>query len=104
MIHVNHIISHSLVVWPSKLLKGASLCIVTVASSEVLLPDRKYFTAHLDNTFDKMEQKVKNTLDAVSFVCTKADVWTAYHKSFFGMTVHWIDTFKAVISCLRLHL
>jgi len=30
-----------------------------------------------------MEQKVKSTLDAVSYVCTTADRWTAHDKSFF---------------------
>ena len=41
-----------------------------------------------------MEQKVKNTLDAVSFVCTTADMWKAHNLSFFGATIHWIDTNK----------
>ena len=54
-----------------------------------------------------MDQKVKSTLDGVDFVCTTADVWTAHNKSFFGMTVHWIDPStlqrcKAAISCTRL--
>jgi len=54
-----------------------------------------------------MEQKVKSTLDAVSFVYTTADMWKAHNKSFFSMTIHWIDTntlehCKAAISCSRL--
>ena len=59
--------------------------ITSLSSSEVSLPDRKSFTAHLDNAFVSMEQKVKSSLDAVSCVCTTADVWTAHNKSFFGM-------------------
>ena len=54
-----------------------------------------------------MEQKVKSTLDAVCFVYTTADMWKAHNKSFFSMTIHWIDTntlehCKAAISCSRL--
>ena len=50
---------------------------------------------------------MKSTLDGVDFVCTTADVWTAHNKSFFGITVHWIDPStlercKAAISCTRL--
>ena len=78
-----------------------------ISSAQVSLPDRKSFTAHLDKAFDTMDQRVKSTLDGVDFVCTTADVWTAHNKSFFGMTVHWIDPSKlerckAAISCTRL--
>jgi len=62
-----------------------------LSSAEVSLPDRKSFTTHLDKAFSNMEQRVKSTLDTVRFVCTTADVWTAHNKSFFGLTVHWID-------------
>ena len=79
----------------------------SISSAQVSLPDRKSFTAHLDKAFDMMDQRVKSTLDRVDFVCTTADVWTAHNKSFFGMTVHWIDPStlqrcKAAISCTRL--
>ena len=67
-----------------KLVSGISL-------AQVSLPDRKSFTAHLDKAFDTMDQRVRSILDGINFVCTTADVWTAHNKSFFGMTVHWID-------------
>ena len=38
-----------------------------------------------------MDQRVRSTLDGINFVYTTADVWTAHNKSFFDMTVHWID-------------
>ena len=53
--------------------------------AQVSLPDRKSLTAHLDKAYDTMDQRVRSTLDGVDFV------WTAHNKSFFGMTVHWID-------------
>ena len=54
-----------------------------------------------------MNQSVKSTLDGVNFVRTTADVWIAFNKSFFGMTVCWIDLStlqccKAAIFCTRL--
>ena len=54
-----------------------------------------------------MDQRVRSTLDGINFVCTTADVWTAHNKTFFGMTVHWIDPStlqrcKAAICCTRL--
>jgi len=53
-----------------------------------------------------MIDKVKKTLQKVD-VSTTVDVWTAYHRSFLGMTVHWIDSdtlkrCKAAIACARM--
>ncbi|KMQ85726.1 tol2 transposase [Lasius niger] len=49
---------------------------------------------------------VKQSLEAVDFVCTTADVWSSSKRSFLGITVHWIDsgTLKregAAIACRR---
>ena len=40
------------------------------------------------------------------FVCTTADIWSARHRSFFGITAHWIDKEtlvrkSAALGCLR---
>ena len=53
-----------------------------------------------------MIKKVKEALDGVDHVSTTADVWTAHHRSYLGMTVHWIDQKslkpqKAAIACVR---
>ena len=71
------------------------------------VPDRKSFTLHLDKAFDEMEKKVKATLEGIDSVSTTADVWSAHHQSYFGMTVHWINPvnlkrFKAAICCARI--
>ena len=55
------------------------------------LPDWKSFTQHLEKLYDLMVKKVKEALEAVDGVSATADVWTANHQSYFGMTVHWID-------------
>ena len=41
---------------------------------------------------DLMVKNVKEALEAVDGVSTTADVRTANHRSYLGMTVHWIDT------------
>lgn len=71
------------------------------------LPDRKSFTQHLDKVYDLMVSKVKQTLEAVNTVSTTVDVWTAHHRSYLGMTAHWIDSHslkrcKAAIACVRI--
>ena len=38
-----------------------------------------------------MMKKIKDNLAEVERVTTTADVWTAHHKSYLGMTVHWIN-------------
>ena len=54
-----------------------------------------------------MVKKVKEALEGVDGVSTTADVWIANHRSYLGMTVHWIDTdtlkrCKAAIACVRI--
>jgi len=71
------------------------------------LPDRKSFTAYLDTVYDSMVDKVKNTLQKIGIVSTTVDVWTAHHRSFLGITAHWIDPdtlqrCKAAIACARM--
>jgi len=38
-----------------------------------------------------MEKKVKAALETIDSVSTTADIWTAHPRSYFGMTVHWIN-------------
>lgn len=46
------------------------------------LTDQKSFTQHLDNLFDSMVKKVKETPEAIDNVATTADVWKAHHCSY----------------------
>uniref|UniRef100_A0A671KDJ4 HAT C-terminal dimerisation domain-containing protein n=1 Tax=Sinocyclocheilus anshuiensis TaxID=1608454 RepID=A0A671KDJ4_9TELE len=59
-----------------------------------------------DNKNMHMWDLLKKTIDEQQFVSTTADIWTAYNKSFLGVTVHWIDSEtlqrkKAAIACRR---
>jgi len=59
---------------------------------------------YLDTVYTAMVSKVLETIDIVS---TTVDVWTAQHRSFLGMIVHWINPrtlkrCKAAIACTRM--
>ena len=71
------------------------------------IPDRKSFTLHLDGVYDSMLCKIQQILEKIDVVCTTVDTWTAHHRSYLGMTAHWIDPHtlnqhKAAIACTRI--
>ena len=73
----------------------------------VQLPDRKTISLHIEQAYESMMKKIKENLAEVEKVTTTADVWTAHHKSYLGMTVHWINEKslkreKAAIACIRI--
>ena len=73
----------------------------------VQLPDRKTLCSHIEQVYESMMKKVKKNLEEVEKVSTTADVWMAYHKSYLGMTVHWINEIslkrqKAAIACIHI--
>ena len=73
----------------------------------VQLPDRKTLSSHLEQAYESMMKKIKEILEGVDKVSTTADVWTAHHRSYLGMTIHWIDKKslkrqKAAIACIRI--
>ena len=73
----------------------------------VQLPDRKTICSHIEQAYESMMKKIKENPAEVEKVSTTADVWTAYHKSYLGMMVHWINEKslkrdKAAIACIRI--
>ena len=82
----------------------SELMSTSVQSLEI--PNRKALSSYLQKVYESMVKKMKETLEGVSQVSTTADVWTAHHRSYLGMTVHWIDHTslkqrKAAIACIR---
>jgi hypothetical protein len=51
---------------------------------------RKTLTSRLNDKFEKMTATLKSELSQVESVCTTADIWSVNHKSYMGMTVHYI--------------
>lgn len=62
---------------------------------------------HIEKTFQKMKEDGTEILQHVQNVCTTADIWTAHHGSFIGITCHWIesdtlDRKSAALACERI--
>ena len=54
-----------------------------------------------------MKQKLIEELGTIEHICTTADIWSAHHRSFFGVTAHWInpnslDRHSAALACMRM--
>ena len=67
---------------------------------------RKTLTTRIEKEFGKVKQTLITTLQKATYVCTTADLWSAHHRSFFGMTCHWIDETtlerkSAALACAR---
>lgn len=68
---------------------------------------RKAITACVEDKHSDMLKTLQNTLSGVIAVCTTADVWTCCNRSFFGVTVHWIEESSlerksAALACSRM--
>jgi len=73
----------------------------------VQLPDRNTISLCIEQAYDTMMKKIKETFGKVESVSTTADVWTSQRRSYLGMTVHWINDKslirqKAAIACIRI--
>ena len=65
--------------------------LLSTSIQSVEMPNRKSLSSYIQKAHELMVKKIKETLEGVSLVSTTADVWTACHHSYLGMTVHWID-------------
>ena len=59
-----------------------------LSSTSVQLLDRKSLSSYLEKAFESMIKKVKEALHGVDHVSKTADIWTAHHRSYLGMTAH----------------
>lgn len=68
---------------------------------------RKTIMERISTRFQTMRSKLKSTLQQQAYVATTTDCWSAHHKSYLGITIHWIDQDtmdkkSAALSCRRL--
>lgn len=52
---------------------------------------RKTLMQRIESESQNMKEALTEKLCNVKTVCTTVDIWTAHHKSFFGVTCHWIE-------------
>ena len=67
---------------------------------------RQTLSGRINDEYRKMEHELKRDMSEVKYVCTTADIWSSTHRSFLGMTGHWInnDTLErksAALGCRR---
>jgi len=61
------------------------------------------------NKYHNMLQNLKSHFSSTEYICTTADIWSSAHRSFIGMTAHWIcddahgnlQRKLAALACLR---
>ncbi len=63
---------------------------------------RKSLQGRIDQDFLTLQQAIRNEMKDVQFVCTTADLWSAQHKSYLGMTAHWINPNTLLANALKL--
>ncbi|XP_060785429.1 uncharacterized protein LOC132891654 [Neoarius graeffei] len=68
---------------------------------------RKTLMLQIEKSFEKMKENQTRILENPEYVCTTTDIWTANHRSFIGITCHWIesdslDRKSAALACARI--
>lgn len=68
---------------------------------------KKTLMQRIERGSQNMKEAITETLQDVQTVCTTADIWTAHHRSFMGITCHWIepetlDRKSAALACERI--
>ena len=71
------------------------------------MPSRYKITTHLAKTKEQVMGKVNAAMNGVESVATTTDCWLVHHRSFLGITTHWLnaETMKreyATLACRRL--
>lgn len=61
-------------------------------NTSVSVMSRRTLGRRVTEMYNEMVVKVKQILAEQSYVCTTADVWSSNHRSYMGITAHWIDT------------
>ena len=73
----------------------------------VEMPSRYKVTTRLVKTKEQVMARVKDAMGQAEWVATTTDCWSVHHRSFLGITAHWLDgeTMKrecAALACRRL--
>ena len=53
---------------------------------------RRKLARYLVEEEKRMKITLKNKIDGLSHICLTADIWSSRHRSFLGVTVHWVSS------------
>ena len=59
-------------------------------NSSAEVPSRRTLSKLVETSTSEMMVKIKNKLRSLSHICTTADIWSTKHRSFMGVTAHWV--------------
>lgn len=54
-------------------------------------PDRKKLGLLIKDRFATKVARIKEQCKAAHYYCLTADIWSSRHRSFMGVTIHWLD-------------
>lgn len=63
----------------------------TALSATMKCPSRSAVTRGLVERYDAMVTSLKTNLASIEHLSTTADIWSTKHRSFLGMTIHWVS-------------
>uniref|UniRef100_A0A1Y1N367 hAT-like transposase RNase-H fold domain-containing protein n=1 Tax=Photinus pyralis TaxID=7054 RepID=A0A1Y1N367_PHOPY len=68
--------------------------IITDLNPELKTMSRRTLGRNIDKSYAETMQKLKTILQNINHVSTTADIWSTKHKSFMGVTAHWVYRLK----------
>jgi len=59
-------------------------------NSALEIPSRRTLGRRIDDDYNCAVEYLKQTFQSINYISTTADIWSTKHKSFIGVTAHWV--------------
>ncbi|XP_024869998.1 uncharacterized protein LOC112453440 [Temnothorax curvispinosus] len=74
--------------------------------SSIIVMSRRTLSRKIEEDRISVTEQLLQVFQNVKFICSTADIWSTKHRSFMGVTAHWIDEntlqrHSAVLACKR---
>lgn len=71
--------------------------LITDLAPNAKIMSRRTLGRQITDKFVKVSDKLKQELKNVKYVSTTADIWSNSHRSYLGVTVHWVTYFEYIL-------